>query len=141
MLVEHHVFIPDDRAKKHKFTFEVNWNESDKATNDSKIIKIGCSCGKSSYVKREDMLQFFFAIGTVEDKKKMIPQSITRVHEQDMFVGIKATKDIRKGEEVNFKFKVSIPCSVVDAIGEVRVEKAMADKVPIIGKKATVKPN
>ena len=132
MLVEHHLFQPDDRAKKHTFSFEVNWNESDETTNKSKIIKIGCSCGKSSYVKREDMLQFFYAIGTVEDKKKMIPQSITRVHEQDMFVGIKATKDIHKGEDVNFKFKVSIPCSVVDAIGEVRVEKALSQKVPII---------
>ena len=133
MLTENHVFTPDDRASQHKFTFEVNWNPYDQDTNESKIVRLGCECGNKAYIRREDLLQFMYAIGTVENKKKMIPQTITRVHEQDMFVGIKATKDIRKGEDVNFKFKISIPCSVVDKIGEVNVERGLSN-LPILGK-------
>lgn len=133
MLTGHHQFVPDDLGGKNEFIFEVNWNPEDKKSNESKVVKITCPDGKASFVKRDDLLQFFYTIGTTEDKKKMIPQTISKIHVQDMFVGIKATKDIRKGEDINVKFKINIPCSVVDKIGEVNVERGMND-LPILGK-------
>ena len=64
----------------------------------------------------------------------MIPQTIHRVHTQTMKLAIKATKDIKKGEEIVLNdIKVNIPCSVVDKIGEVNIERGLS-KLPILGK-------
>lgn len=134
MLTEHHIANLIDQNKRVNFAAEVNWNIEDKKTNESKIIKLSCKCGKSSYIRREILNEFLFAIGTAQDQRKMVPQTISRVHSQEVKLAFKATKDIRKGEEVVMNpIKISIPCSVVDKIGMVNVERGMSE-LPIIGK-------
>ena len=94
MLTEHHIVNLPDLGKNAKFELEVNWDAKNPATNDSKVVRLSCECGKTAYVARERLNEFLFAIGTGEDQQKMIPQTISRVHEQVLKLAIKATKDI-----------------------------------------------
>ena len=133
MISDHQIAIFPDQNNLCKFSAEVNWEDKE-TTNESKIIKLSCECGKTAYIKRERLNEFLFRIGNAEDQRKMIPQTIHRVHTQTMKLAIKATKDIQKGEEIVLNdIKVNIPCSVVDKIGEVNIERGLS-KLPILGK-------
>ena len=132
MLTEHHKVTFPAWAGRDELGAEVNWDDKEK-TKGSQIVRFSLG-DKVAYVKRDDLLQFFFAIAESADQRKMIPQTIHRVHEQTMKLAIKATKDIKKGEEIVMNdIKVSIPCAVVDKIGHVNVERGMSN-LPILGK-------
>lgn len=107
----------DERATG--VTMEVNWKKDPKIS-ECKIIKMTQKDGTVSYIKREMLQAFLFAIGTAEDQKAMIPTQITRSKWYETVVGVKATKDIKKGEEIRFPLKLSLPDIHREAIEEVK---------------------
>lgn len=110
--------LPDEN-KDSELLVDVNWNAKDEKTNGCKILKFILPDGKEVMVKREYLNQVLFAIGNPEDQKKLIPQSMETVHWRETVLGVKATKDIRKGEMINFPIKISFPCTLVrEIIGE-----------------------
>lgn len=119
MIQTYEKFRLPDENKQNDFYMEVNWNPEDKKTNDCKLIKVTFPNGKSAIIKREYLNQILFAIGNPEDQKKLIPQNFETVHWRETVLGIKATKDIKKDEMINFPIKISFPCTLVrEAIGE-----------------------
>ena len=121
MLTQHAKFRFEDKARKNNFIAEVNWDENDPNTNDSKIIKFQFPNGDVSFVKREDLNQFLFVIGTQEDQIKMIPQKLTTVRTHEGLVTMKAKKRIEKGEDIISAY--SIVCDnviVKEKIGSIK---------------------
>lgn len=100
-----------DEGKEKDFFCEVNWNKSDKTSNECKLVKFTFPNGESSIIKKDLLLSMLFAISKSEDQRKMMPVSIQPVHWRTVQLSIKATKDIRKGENIVMNpIKVSIPC-------------------------------
>jgi hypothetical protein len=123
MITEYQKFrIPDHSGKNH-IEAEVNWNDDD-AINECKVIKLTFPDGNKSFVKREDLNQILFSIGNADDQKKLIPQKIQLVHWYESKVGVRATKDIKRGEQVVFPVKFSVPCTNKDVIGAAKKEKS-----------------
>lgn len=135
MLSEHHIVNLIDRSGKHNFTAEVNWNPEDAKSNKSKVIRLKCSDGKEAYVTREDLLQFFFAIGTPEQQQKLMPQTLTKMRWYETILTVKAHKDIRRGEEVTFPVKLSLP-PIEDEVVSAIAQSKTRTSFPIIGQTA-----
>ena len=99
--------------------WEVNWNPEDKNTNQCKVVKMTLPDGKEIFVSRKILLEVLFAIGKPEDQRNMIPQTLETIHHYKTVLGIKATKEIAKGEMINFPIELSVPCAALqqDVIG------------------------
>ena len=102
--------------------FEVNWAPDDAKTNECKVIKMTLKDGTVHYIKREMLNAFLWLIGTAEDQRKMLPQTIIKTKWYETVVSVKATKDIHKGEEVVFPIKISLPDERREAIQEIKAE-------------------
>jgi len=98
---------------------EVNWNTEDKKTNQCKILRFTYPDKTVSYVKRELLNELLFAIGKSSDQMKMVPQKHTRVRWYETVIGVRAKKDIRKNEMINFPLKISLPTVEEEVITEV----------------------
>ena len=120
MIQTHEKFnlVDPDNASQNIF-WEVNWNPEDKRTNQCKVIKMTLPDGSVKFVSRKILLEILFAIGKAEDQQKMIPQTLETIHHYKTVLGIKATKDISKGEMINFPVELSVPCAALqqDVIG------------------------
>lgn len=127
MIQTYEKFRMPDENKLNDFFVEVNWNPKDEKTNESKLLKITFPDGRTAMIKREYLNQMLFAIGNPDDQKKLIPQKLETVHWRKTILGVKATKDIKKGEMVNFPIEISFPCSTVkQIIGEHNFKKEVA---------------
>ena len=119
MLRSHEVLrIPDIYKKDTGIRLEVNWNPEDKETNECKIVKISFG-DKDFYVKREHLHALMFAIGNPGEQRNLIPQTLTQVKWYETVLSVKATKDIRKGENITFPIKISLP-KTEEVVGGVR---------------------
>lgn len=104
--------IPDHSGNNHIIA-EINWDESDPEVAKCRLIKFKLPDGTRSIVKRDDLNQILFAIGDKESQMSLIPQELQAVHWRKTILGVKATKDIKKGEMVNFPIEISFPCTNV----------------------------
>lgn len=114
-----------DENKANEFYAEVNWDVKDKKSNKCQLVKFIFPDGKTCVVKKELLNTMLFAIGTAEEQRNMIPQTLETVHEYKTVLGIKATKNIEKGEMINFPISLSIPCNLLkqDIIGGIPKKK------------------
>ena len=122
MLKSHEKFsLVDVNLAPTDVFLEVNWDPTNETTNDCKILKMTLPGGKVHYIDRKILLEILFYIGKAEDQQKMIPQTMETIHHYKTVLGIKATKDIGKGEMINFPVELSVPCAALnqDVIGEV----------------------
>ena len=120
MLTDYQKFQLPDQNDNKNIVAEVNYSE-DPNVKECQIVKFICPNGDKVFVKRDHLNQILFAIGKAEDQRKMIPQKIHTVHWFETVLGVKATKDIRKGEMINFPIKASVPCTYVkELIGEAK---------------------
>lgn len=120
MITTHEKFnIVDPNLASTGMYWEVNWDPSDKETNECKVIKMTLPDGNTVFVTRKVLLEILFAIGQPEDQQKMIPQTLETIHHYKTVLGIKATKNIEMGEMINFPIELSIPCNALrqDIIG------------------------
>lgn len=107
--------LPDINADKNSITAEVNYSD-DPHVKDCQVIRLTLPHGKKMYIKRDHLNQILFAIGKEEDQRKLIPQKLSTVHHRQTVLGIKATKDIKKGEMINFPMEFAVPCDNVKSI-------------------------
>lgn len=125
MIETYEKFRIEDQDKKNDFFIEVNWSD-DKDVKECRILKITFPNGEKAFIKRENLNAMLFAIGRKEDQRKMIPQKIETVHHYKTVLGIKATKDIHKGENINFPVEMTVPCSFTkEMIGEFKPGKIL----------------
>jgi hypothetical protein len=118
----YHLRLPD-LNKKNDIQMEVNWNLKDGELADCKVVKFIFPDKSEAYIKREDLNFFLFAIGKPEDQQKMIPQKLQKVRWYETVLKVKATKDIRKGEEIIFPIKITLPAQEENKIGSLKEKK------------------
>jgi len=109
-----------DKAGKNNFWIEANWKPDDTKTNEGKILKFTFPDNQIAYIKREELHQILFAIGTPEQQQKLIPQTLTKVRWYETVLSVKAKNDIRKGESITFPIKISLPETKEEVIGKVK---------------------
>ncbi len=124
MLKSHEKFHMLDVAKQNDFWIEANFKEDDEATNEGKVLKFTFPDGKTSYIKRDDLNQILFAIGTPTDQMKMIPQTLTKVKWYETVLSVKANKDIKKGENITFPIKLTLPAQSEEVIAPDKANKS-----------------
>ena len=112
--------IMDLYGKETGIELEVNWNPKDEKTNDCKVLRLKTPEGKEFFVKKEEFLVFLFTIGNPEEQAKMVPQKLTKSKWYETILSVKATKDIRKGENITFPIKISLPAVEEEIIGEIK---------------------
>ena len=118
MLKTHEKIRVPDINKEKDFFAEVNWAPKDKRTNECKVIRFSFPNGDSALVLREHLNAILFAIGKEEDQRKLIPQTINRSRHYETVVGVVATKNIQKGEQINFPIKLTLPTFSEEIIAE-----------------------
>lgn len=101
-----------------QFFAEVNWHPKDKNTNECKVVRFTFPDGKQTLVKREHLHSMLFAIGRPEDQAKLVPSKLETIRNLETVLGIKATKNIEKGEMINVRVKIPIPLTTDEVIGE-----------------------
>jgi len=119
MISEYEKLKLPDQNGKNDLIVEVNWNEKDKNTNESKVLRITCPDGSQTFVKREYFNSFLFLLGNPKEQNKMIPQKLSKVRWYETVLSVKASKDIRKGENITFPIKITLPAVEQEIIGEV----------------------
>lgn len=140
MIKDHQKFRLPDARGEHHIDAEVNWND-DPEIKDCKVIRLTMADGKHAFLKREDLNQILFAIGDEEDQRALIPQTLVTVHWRETVLQVKATKDIRKGEQITFPIKMSIPCSnVKQIIGDRHFKKGLKEAQAKESKTTILKP-
>ncbi len=124
MLLEHEKWKLQSLDKKETFWIEANFKEDDEETNEGKILKFTFPDGKIAYIKRDDLNQILFAIGTPTDQMKMIPQTLTKVSYEKTRLTLVAEKDFKKGELINFIYTHSPKVIQQDIIGKDKANKS-----------------
>ena len=135
MLLEHDKFnLVDADLRTTGVFLEVNWDPDDDKTNKCQILKMTLPDGKVHYIERKILLEILFAIGKPEDQQKMIPQTLETIHHYRTVLGIKATKEIAKGEMINFPIELSVPCAALqqDVIGDVPKGAKVVGGLPLV---------
>ena len=117
MIKSYQKFRLKDKRKKNDLFAEVNWSEADDI-KDCKVVKFTLG-DKAAYVEKEWLNTFLFTIGKRAEQVKMIPQKILRSREYNTIVGIKAMKDIKKGEEIRARISLTLPSVEEEVISEV----------------------
>ena len=139
MLKHHEKFRLVDLNGKPAATVEVNWNPEDPKTNECKVLKFTYPDGTTSHVERKLLNELLFAIGKSEDQQKLIPQVNRKVRWYETVLGVRATKDIRKGETINFPIKITLPSIEEEVIGELS-KNYNVDKGRISKKTQIIRP-
>lgn len=121
--------VPDEN-KKQDLIMEVNWNLHDKQTNDCKYIRVTMG-EKTAVVKKEHLNAVLFAIGTEEEQRKMIPQVERRSRWYETVVSVKTTKDIKRGQELTFPIKLSLPTFEEEVIAEAKRDIINSNKIKL----------
>jgi len=107
-----------DENKETEFFIEVNWDKNDLKINECKLVKFTFPDGKVAMIKKEYLLSVLFMMGTAEEQMEMVPEEHLTVRWYETVLGIKATKDIQKGEMINVPIKLSLPVGYDETIGK-----------------------
>ncbi len=108
MLNENETFKVKDVSGKNPMSVEVNWRPDDEATNECKVLRI--KMGKEeAYIAIGDLRTILFATSSAEEQRKMMPMQMVTQRRYQTMLGVKADKDIKKGEMVNFKVDIPLP--------------------------------
>ena len=110
--------IPDEN-KVNDLLIEVNWNPNDKETNDCKFLRVTMN-GKTSVIKKEHFYAFLFAIGNESEQMKMIPKVERRSRWYETVVSVVAKNDVKKGQNITFPIKLTLPTIEEEVIGEMK---------------------
>lgn len=120
MLRSYEKFRLSDENKRNEFFIEVNRNPKDEKSNECQLITFVHPDGSETTIKREYIMSMIFAMGTEEQQQKLIPQKISQVRFLKTTLGIKATKDIAKGEMINIPVDLKLPSIEEEVIGSIK---------------------
>ena len=129
MIKSHEMLMVPDENKEKPLKIEVNWNPKDKRSNEAKLLRFIYPNGDEAIVRREHFQSILFALGKQEDQKDMIPYTVTSTRWYETTVGVKAMKDIKKGEMVVFPVKFHIPSVTQEVIGDIRKSREVRSDV------------
>lgn len=118
MILDYEKIVIKDESGKNHLIAEVNWNPEDEKTNKCQIIRLTYPDGKTAFIEREKLMSFIFAIGTATQQKDLIPQTLHRVKWYETVLSVKATKNIKKGEQITFPIKITLPATEEEIIGK-----------------------
>ncbi len=124
--------VPDEN-KSQDVLLEVNWNASDKSSNECKLIRITMG-DKTALVKKEHFYSLLFAMGTEEQQRKIVPEVKKTTRWYETVITVKAKKDIKAGEDLTFPLKLTLPTVEEEVIGQMKEELAKDGQI-IIKKK------
>ena len=110
--------IPDE-SKLNDMLIEVNWSPYDKSSMDCRLIRVTLG-GQTAVIRKDHFMGFLFTIGTQEEQRKMIPTTERRSRWYETVISVKAKKDIRKGEDITFPLKLTLPTMEQEAISELK---------------------
>lgn len=117
-----------DENKNNELLLEVNWKDDPKIS-ECKIIKLTFPSGEECYVKRESLMSVLFLMGTPEQQRKMIPQTLSKVRWYETVVSVRAKNDIAKGQLITFPIKLSLPTIQEEIIRETTAELRKQGKI------------
>lgn len=109
MLRTHEKLRLSDLNKENDLLIEVNWDMKDKKSNDCQLLRFHYPNGAVATIKREDFNAILFLIGTPSQQRDLVPQKVTTIRNIETTLGIKATKNIQKGEMINVPVKIPVP--------------------------------
>lgn len=109
MILGHEKFRIPDENRQHDLILEVNWNEKDPKTNECKVIKVTNPDKSESFIKKEFLHSFMFAISKDQEQRDLIPKKIQTIRKYQTMLGITASKDIKKGEKINVMVDIPLP--------------------------------
>lgn len=119
MIKDYQKFLIPDANGKINLVAEVNWDEKNNETNECKVIRITIPKAGEAFIKKEDLNNILFSIGTAEEQRKMVPQTVTEVRRIRTVIKAQALKDIQKGEEIVLPVDLPIPVDEKEVIGEI----------------------
>ena len=125
MIDDHQKFRLIDKNNKNEIILEVNWDLKDEKTNQCQVVKVISPSGDETYVDRKELHGFLFLIGRPLDQAQLIPQRQQTIRNLETVLGIKATKDIKKGEYINVPVKIPIPYGEQEFIGPMQQSKKL----------------
>lgn len=117
MIDGHEIFRVPDESKTHEFKIEVNWEPKNPKINDCKLLRFIFPNGEVALVKKEHLNAILFVLGTADEQKRLIPRVERRSRWYETVVSVKAKKDIRRGEEITFPIKLSLPAFEEEVLG------------------------
>ena len=94
--------------KGEPMSIEINWRPEDEETNNCKVLRIRIG-DKETFMATGDLRTILFAVSNKEEQKKMMPLQMITQRKWSTVLGLKAYKDIKKGEVVNFKVDIPLP--------------------------------
>lgn len=124
MIEGHEKFRMQDEEGGKTFYIEVNWRDDPKI-NDCKVLRFTFPDGSNVHILKEHLNAVLFAIGTADEQRKMIPQTIRRSKWYETIVSVKAKRDIAKGEDITFPIKITLPSVEQEAIAEIKQETGL----------------
>lgn len=98
-----------DENKNNEFYAEVNWNEKDANSNECKLVKFTFPNGESCLIRRDILMSILWTMGTPEQQRKMIPQTLSKIRWYETVLSVRAKNDIHKGQLITFPVKLSLP--------------------------------
>ena len=129
MLTAYEKFRLVDKLGKNNLIAEVNWNTNDPETNECKVIRFTFPDGEQCFVDKNLLIQLLFVLGTPKEQQNMMPVELTRKRWYETTLGVKATKNIAKGEMMNFAIKIPLPDLKDEVIGELKRDFLKEGKV------------
>ena len=109
-----------DENKTGEFFAEVNWNKYDEKVKDCKLVRFTFPGGKAIVVQKDALISFIFAIGSEEEQRKLIKEFTTRSRWYETTVSVTAKQDIKKGEELTFPIKLTLPTFSEEIVAEAK---------------------
>lgn len=125
MLTSYNKAVLRDLKGKRDLDFEVNFSK-----NPDFVECVRVTMGKEeAIIPLEDIYGFIMIAGTPKQQDDLLPIKQTLVKKIIKRHVVQATKDIKKGEMINFRCETNIPVEVVEGLkGLVNTPKMFAVK-------------
>ena len=122
MIVDHEIFRVPDEGKRHEILLEVNWEPKNPKTNNCQLIRVTLPSGEVIMIRKDYIMSIMFALGNEEEQRKLIPKVERKSRWYETVVSVEANKDIKKGENITFPIKLTLPTFDDEIIAEVKKE-------------------
>lgn len=107
------IVLPDVSGKSNHIPVQLNWNDKVKGC---KYLKFILPNGETAIVDKEHFRTIMFFIANEEEQMKMMERRMVTVKHITRKIGIKATKDIAKGENIDITLTTAIPVAIQDRV-------------------------
>jgi hypothetical protein len=107
------IVLPDVSGKSNHIPVQLNWNDRVKGC---KYLKFILPNGETAIIDKDHWRTIAFFIANEEEQQKMMDRRVVTVKHIIQHLGVKATKDIFKGENINITLDTAIPVAIQDSV-------------------------